>query len=173
MSKYVKEKEIKGDAGSELQAVKGVIQMYSGYEIVDIAEYEQAGHDLAMIKDKIQELEEKRKGITVHMDNAKKEVMELFKPVINQLQGIAAHIGKEIMDFKGNMDPRDQKEVKPEGIAFRANWTYTIEDASKIPAEYYVIDEKRIGQVVRATKGSLQIPGVKIYKKESVMRSRS
>ena len=45
---------------------------------------------------------------------------------------------------------------------------FEITDAAKIPAEYMIPDEKKIGAVIRATKGSMVIPGVKVLRRESV-----
>jgi septal ring factor EnvC (AmiA/AmiB activator) len=46
-------------------------------------------------------------------------------------------------------------------------WTYRIIDPALIPRDYLAIDEKKIGAVVRATKGTLQIPGIEIYSETS------
>lgn len=51
-------------------------------------------------------------------------------------------------------------------------WKYAITDAAAIPREYMAVDETKIGAVVRATKGTLQIPGVRIYF-ENQIRTRA
>ncbi len=53
---------------------------------------------------------------------------------------------------------------KVEGISKpREDWKCRVKDASKVPAEYMKVDEVKLGQVVRATKGTLKIPGVEIW----------
>lgn len=52
---------------------------------------------------------------------------------------------------------------KSEGIRTVTNYKFDIVDATKIPSEYLIPDEQKIGRVVRATKGEITIPGVKIY----------
>jgi len=52
---------------------------------------------------------------------------------------------------------------KSEGIRTITNYKFEITDPSQIPAEYLTPDEQKIGRVVRATKGEITIPGVKIY----------
>lgn len=53
---------------------------------------------------------------------------------------------------------------KVEGISKpRQIWKFRVQDASKVPAEYMKVDEVKLGGVVRATKGTLKIPGVDIY----------
>jgi hypothetical protein len=57
---------------------------------------------------------------------------------------------------------------KLEGVSFTARWTFQIVDASLIPREFLMPDEKRIGQYVRAMKDARPIPGVKIYSEQVV-----
>lgn len=45
----------------------------------------------------------------------------------------------------------------------QTRWKYKITNAALIPREYLVPDETKIGGVVRATKGSIAIPGVEAY----------
>lgn len=58
------------------------------------------------------------------------------------------------------------EEVK--GVHTRKNYKFRITDASKIPAEYLIPDEKKIGQVVRAMKDMASIPGVEVYCDEKI-----
>lgn len=51
-------------------------------------------------------------------------------------------------------------------------WKFRIVNAAIVPREYLAIDESKIGAVVRATKGTLTIPGVEIYSEtQSRMRT--
>lgn len=60
------------------------------------------------------------------------------------------------------------KHEAPAGISYREVWRYRISDESKIPREYLVPDDKKIGGVVRAMKGETRIPGVEIYSEQTV-----
>jgi hypothetical protein len=53
-------------------------------------------------------------------------------------------------------------------LASVVTYGFEITDAAKIPAEYLMPDEKKIGAVIRATKGAMEIPGVKVVRRESV-----
>ena len=50
----------------------------------------------------------------------------------------------------------------------QTRWKFRINDVGKIPHEYMIPDEQKIGAVIRATKGQVQIPGVEIYSEDSV-----
>jgi len=62
--------------------------------------------------------------------------------------------------------------VKIAGLASRENWTYEITDINLVPREYLCADEKKIGAVIRATKGTLSIPGIKAIKETKIGGSR-
>lgn len=53
--------------------------------------------------------------------------------------------------------------AKPAGVSTVETWHYQIVDSGKLPREYMMPDEKKIGQVVRAMKGQTNIAGVKVY----------
>ena len=62
-----------------------------------------------------------------------------------------------------------QTTTKVEGISkLRKIWRFRVMDASLVPNDYKVVDEVKLGQVVRATKGTLEIPGVEIYSEDTV-----
>jgi hypothetical protein len=58
---------------------------------------------------------------------------------------------------------------KVAGIKARVNWKFRIVDANKIPREYLMPDDVKIGQMVRATKvvGEV-IPGVEAYSEDGI-----
>jgi predicted ribosome quality control (RQC) complex YloA/Tae2 family protein len=57
---------------------------------------------------------------------------------------------------------------KAPGVSTVKTYTFVIEDDTKLPREYLCADMKKIGAVIRATKGTLQIPGVRILVQNSV-----
>jgi len=62
--------------------------------------------------------------------------------------------------------PKVEKPMKPDGIAFRENWTFEIVDANKIPRNYLIPNEKLIGSTVRLMKDKVAaektIPGIRV-----------
>lgn len=58
--------------------------------------------------------------------------------------------------------------AKAKGTQTRRTWKFEIVDASLIPREYLVPDEKKIGAVVRALKDSACIYGVRVYSETAV-----
>jgi len=83
---------------------------------------------------------------------------------------------EEINPFSDFIEPALEPEIdlpafpEPEtkspdlsGVKKITVWKWRIEDITKIPREFFVLDERLINQHVRQNKENSSIPGVKIY----------
>lgn len=61
---------------------------------------------------------------------------------------------------------------KVSGISMREVWKFEITNEAMLPREYLMPDLKKIGDVARAGKGVIPIPGVRIYAEQVVSSSR-
>jgi len=105
-----------------------------------------------------------------------------------EAERIAAEAARENLGVGDNNLPVENTSVEPteptiisapvlaqtdlpkiEGISFREDWDFTIEDASLVPNEYKIIDEKKIRGVVKALKGKCSIPGVRVFQREGLI----
>lgn len=66
----------------------------------------------------------------------------------------------------------ESKVEEVSGISTRKEWKFRITDASSIPREYLIPDEKYIGQIVRASKGKKQIAGIEMYSEDIIVSRR-
>lgn len=57
---------------------------------------------------------------------------------------------------------------KPDGVSMRTIWKYEVIDATKLPREYMIPNEKMLGEIVRAMGGETKISGVKVWSEKSV-----
>lgn len=57
---------------------------------------------------------------------------------------------------------------KMAGVSMREDWDFEIIDASLLPREYLIADEKKIRGVVKALKEASNIPGVRVFAKDVV-----
>ncbi len=62
----------------------------------------------------------------------------------------------------------DSKVEVQKGVSTKVNWKFEVVDEMKVPREYLCVDEKAIGQVVRALKDKANIPGVRIYPESGI-----
>lgn len=56
----------------------------------------------------------------------------------------------------------------PAAISFRKTWEVEITDPNLVPREYLLIDTTALRKVCQATKGQIQIPGVRFVQREGV-----
>jgi hypothetical protein len=59
-------------------------------------------------------------------------------------------------------------KVQTIGISTREDWDIELADITLVPREYMAFDDVKARRVIRASKGSIQIPGVKNIKKTIV-----
>ena len=56
----------------------------------------------------------------------------------------------------------------PTAISFRKTWEVEITDPNLVPREYLLIDVAALRKVCQATKGQIQVPGVRFFQKDGV-----
>lgn len=61
------------------------------------------------------------------------------------------------------------EKPKLKGVYSRIDYDFEIIDVTKIPREYMIPDETLIRKVIRASKGKVVIPGIKVIAKEIVV----
>jgi len=59
-------------------------------------------------------------------------------------------------------------QPKIEGVSMREVWRFRIVDESKIPREFLIVDEKKLGAFARNMKQTANVPGVEFYSEKSV-----
>jgi len=64
------------------------------------------------------------------------------------------------------------ERIETAGTALRHNWKFRVADPAAVPREYLMVDEVKIGRVVRAAGGQISIPGIDIYDDPTVVRTR-
>ncbi|KKN08031.1 hypothetical protein LCGC14_1060970 [marine sediment metagenome] len=68
--------------------------------------------------------------------------------------------------------PVQKKIGKIKGNHLVTNYKAKIKDRSKIPAQYWILNEKLINSIAKASKGEQLIPGVEIYPEHTTASSR-
>jgi hypothetical protein len=70
------------------------------------------------------------------------------------------------------VDLSTAKVIKAAGQSVRTDWDFEVSDFTKLPDNYKIADDKKIRAVVKAMKGAIEIPGVRIYSKQIVSQRR-
>lgn len=142
--------------------------------------------ELEEAKEKKKAAEAERKAVVNKIEKFNKALKESEKSVRRMLESYQAELDRkrreeeerrrqeedkkrkeaEEKGVEPAVEPAVVEEVaapKVEGVSYYEHWTYEIEDESKIPREFLMIDEKKIRGYVQSMKGDGNIPGVKIY----------
>jgi len=173
------------DRTLELADTAGKIHsIYSKVVVTSPEVYVDAGQTLVSIKKLKKDLDAERKGITGKIDDAKKAVMDKYRPALDQLaeaeKVISEGMGSYVKEANARMAKQDEAGLVPEnlipmvkGITVRENWVAVVENEAMVPEDYKVIDTKALNKIATATKGAMDIPGVRFEKKESVVGART
>lgn len=137
-------------------------------------------------KKNLKDLETERTSITKPLNEALRKVNEKFKPAKDALQKIERicktklklarqrfeeEAERKLEEAKATDDLEEKHEAMvraaeavPETgrVTFRDNWKGEIYDETQIPTRYWVIDIDRINKEIKAAKGEIEIPGVRV-----------
>lgn len=122
----------------------------------DYLEVVRKAEEVEAAKRREEAAEEARKAVEEHA--AKVEAEDPGKAVA--LREVAEEAAQ---DAAAAVEVEETVAPKVSGQVVRKNWKFEIVDASKIPDEYMIPDEKAIGAMVRAKDGEIEIPGVRVY----------
>jgi hypothetical protein len=61
---------------------------------------------------------------------------------------------------------------KVSGVSMSKQWKFRVTDSNKVPRQYLMVDEQKVGGVVRALKDQANIPGIEIYSVDVVSAGR-
>jgi len=193
------------------------------FEISNQNEYEQAIAFTRDIKRLYAIVEGSRKKITIPLDEAKRNIMDLFKPVTERLskaeylvksfllqyqhkqeewrkqeeeklrkeaENEKAKLLKKAEKLEARGDTEKAEEIKQQaaeivastavqleiptekGTGTRITWKARVVDENLIPRQYMMANLEMIGEIARASKGIIQIPGVEFFPDESLWISR-
>jgi hypothetical protein len=173
-----------------------VAEATTALAITDDAEYRQAAEFLIDLKERIKRVDAKRKEFTQPLYDLQKKINAFFKePLSNyekaekKLKGaMAAYQVRKESERKAALEEAKKAADKEDRAAFtqsmtkaadniapEAAGTYTvdvvkfeIEDPSKLPAEYWMPDEKKVGIVVQSLGKETKIPGVRVWVETSI-----
>ena len=198
--------------------VDSMSERAENFAVANATDYEAGAEFLKTIKSLSNDVEAQRKKITQPLDQAKKQVMDLFRPLSTALSSAESTIKRRLVAWQSEQDriareerrkaeERSRRErerlekqaqdaeekgrteradilrdraastvvvsaapetPKVSGLSTRSVWKFEVVDASKVPDEYKVVDEKKVGGVVRALKGDANIPGVRIWEEQTL-----
>lgn len=119
---------------------------------------------LALYQKRVED--EARAKALAEMEKQKREEEERNLRLAETLSKLGLQEEAEKMISKEVVVSVEIDKPKLAGVSFMEVWDFEITDEKAIPREYLTPDTKKIGQVVRATKGTLEISGIRIYSRK-------
>jgi len=161
------------------RTIESIISEISQKKITNDDEYRKMGEWLKKVKQTQKLVDEtfdgERKRKYEEYKAVQKKIKEMKKPLV-QVEAVRQLLEQkkallEVADEedKAEIMSIDEKQPEVEGIYHVELWGFEIVNEDKVPDEYKikVIDEKKIGAVVKAMKENTNIPGIRVYKKLS------
>ena len=146
---------------------------------------------LQVIKERLKFIEGKRTKITVPLNKSLKEVNALFKELAAPLKKADGIIREKVLGFREEQRLIAEKEeakrhklqashkrrghithapavveAKVGNSTIQKRWVFEVEDITKVPELYLVVDSAEVNDAI--ADGERSIPGLKIYQKESL-----
>jgi hypothetical protein len=113
------------------------------------------------------QIEEARKAGEI----GKREAAKLAKQAEDDRLAAQELARKQAVEAAANVQEVKVKPAVPvvAGIKARVNWKYRVLDADKVPREYLMLDEVKIGQMVRSLKKAGEvIPGIEAFGEDGI-----
>lgn len=158
-------------------------------EISSDSEYEAAGALVKQVKVRMKELQAVKDGITKPIRESLAATQALFKPVEERYEEAESLLKDKIAAYLKVREERNRAELQAaveaddistvvelagkavpaqQGISTRTIYDAEVIDAAAVPAEYLQPDINKIRAVVRAAKGKIEIPGVRVVERTQV-----
>lgn len=160
-------------------------------------EYQEAAAVLTQIQTRIKEIEAERVKITKPLNQSLRAINALFKGPKGEYEKAKALFKARMQDFlKRKEEQRQQaleaaQQASDQGdqnafymqaqaahdaatpfvgnVHTRDSWKFEVQDITKVPLDFLMVDERKLRAFVNANKDSVAIPGVRVYKDTQVV----
>jgi hypothetical protein len=182
-------------AAPMLHEASKVHHLLAGFRVQNVAEYQYADDALKDIKGKIKELETDRRSFTDPLNSVIAQLNARYKDVIDHYRAAETLLKNAMIAYQAAERERERKALEEAARAAKAGHTaqaaalveaaraevpkiagmrnittYEIEitDETLVPRQYLMVNRPALMAVVRANKGKIEIPGVKIVTDKSI-----
>ena len=161
------------------------------FEVVSPVDYEKASIVLKNTRKLLRVIDEKEKEVTRPLWEGLEKARGLFKPykealnrVIRELNSQTAAFRRKQAEEARKKQAEFDKQVKPddifkpvvepevpkvEGLRVRKNWKYRVVDINKVDRKFLIVDERKVGEIVRAMKEKAVeiVGGIEVFVEET------
>ncbi len=145
---------------------------------------------LVEVKTRVNSLTAQQETVLKPLREAERAVREWFRAPLETYQMIENVLKQSVAGYQETLRREKQAAIEaagrlptptamaqltalaapptPAAISFRKTWEVEITDPNLVPREYLLIDTVALRKVCLATKGQIQVPGVKFFQKDGV-----
>jgi len=183
----------KAEADKLRKKNEAIIVKAEKMEITSPKQEAKAYENLKVIKDALKFVEDKRTAITKPLNQSLREVNAMFKKLAEPLNNADSILRSKVKAFRDEQAEIARKEeerrnkireshkerghkvhapaivesVVSSSTVTQKRWTFDVEDISKVPSKYLVVDSAEVRDAI--ADGTREISGLKIYQKETLV----
>jgi hypothetical protein len=187
--------ELKTELRDEQVTTESVLTQLKLLEISTEADVEIANDLLGQAKADFKRLDDKRRTATQPLNAALHEINSWFKPLLSMYQQAESilkdKIAKAIAATQQAQDAalaqlaaaggstsaemiviaHGQKLLDaPKNITICKEWDFEILDSEKVPEQFWMLDMAKLHTAVKESKQDTQIPGIRVFSRDLVIR---
>lgn len=174
---------------------ESVVEHFSKHKIEDDTQQRIAAEGLKDVKFKLNVVETKQEEMLAPQRQAMNKTREFFAPYLEAARkaesilktAIAQYHDKKrleeakVLEAAAKSDSSSARAIidtaalaapSVSGVSFREAYDVVIVDPKLVPREYLIVDEKKIKAVVKASRGTIMIPGVRVTQTTQVAASK-
>ena len=185
------------DAGKALDLCKETLTLSQDVRVEDKEGYGRAALMLTEIRTQKDMIESNRESFVRPLADYIKNLNLLFTPSLDFLKSAEEVLKRGLLGFRlfcrtqekdnlavaqkaaqnGDSDLFNSQMTlvssfqlpKIKNISFRDKWDFEVEDINKIPLEFLKIDEVKLKRLISEKKEKVEIPGLRVFSKESTI----
>lgn len=132
----------------------GALESARAVKITGADDYRMAVKMIAAVKDRRARVDGVRTSIVEPMKKAVATVDDVLKPVTENYFQAEQELKRKVIEWR-----TEHEAPKLSGVVVKHSWGGEVTDASLIPREYLVPDERLLAAITKAKDGEVSIPG--------------
>jgi len=185
------------DADKALDLCKETLTLSQDVKVEDKEGYENAALMLSEIRIQKEMVEAHRESFVRPLADYIKNLNLLFKPSLDFLKSAEEVLKRGLLGFRAFCKEQEKESLvvaqkaaqdgdsdlfndqmalvssfqipKIKNISFRDKWEFEVEDINKIPLEFLKVDEVKLKRLISEKKSNVEIPGVRVFFRESTI----
>jgi hypothetical protein len=195
MSKEIEKYVAASEMHVDTEEFEAVADTAAQLVVTSEAEYADYGKFLIEVKQRAKDLKAERDKVLKPLKSAVKELEAWFRPALTALDRAEMGFKKAMLTFRAEQEEKQRALVAAAqhqaktgnhtaakalvgqmnvngpaaaGVSSRKTWKARVIDEALVPREYLVVNQAKLDQFAKLTKGAGDVPGVEFYEQETL-----